>query len=56
MSGIAILGSLIVIALTNVFAGLLPVAFTGDAQLAVWLTSLFLGVLTYVSLVQALKR
>jgi len=56
MSGIAILGAVIVVALTNVLAGLLPVAFTGDAQLAVWLTSLLIGVVVYVSLNQAVDR
>lgn len=50
MSGVAIFGALLMIALTNVVAGMAPVAITGDAQLAVWLVSLVVGLLTYVTL------
>ena len=56
MSAIPIAGSLIVTALTNVIAGMIPVTFTGNAQLAVWLLSLLFGVVAYVSLTQALNK
>jgi len=52
MSVVAIIGALLMIALTNVVAGMFPVSFSGDAQLAVWLVSLMLGLATYVTLKQ----
>ena len=56
MSPIPTAGSLIVIALTNVLAGMIPVTFTGNAQIAVWLISLLNGVVIFVTLTQALSR
>lgn len=50
MSGVAILGALLVIALVNVLTGMAPVPITGDAQLAVWLASLLTGLITFVAL------
>lgn len=54
MSFVAILGAILTIALTNVFAGLLPVTFTGNSQLAVWLVSLLLGLVAYVAIERAM--
>jgi len=56
MSVVPIAGALIVVALTNVVAGMMPVTFTGNEQYAIWLLSLLFGVFTYVSLVQALNK
>lgn len=50
MSAVPIAGALLMIALTHVLAGMLPVTFTGDAHLALWLVSLLVGIFTYVSL------
>lgn len=52
MSTVATIGAILMIALTNVLAGLLPVDFNGDAQIAVWLISLIVGLITYVTLKQ----
>lgn len=54
MSLVAILGAIIVFALTNVLTGTLPVTFTGNDQLAVWLVSLLLALVAYVVLERAM--
>ncbi|WP_284013580.1 hypothetical protein [Halobaculum litoreum] len=40
--------------LTNVFAGMLPTTFTGDAQFAVWLVALVVAIASYISVEQAM--
>lgn len=41
-------------ALTNVFAGMLPATFTGDAKLAVWLVALVVAIVSYITVEQAM--
>lgn len=55
MPVVPIIGALLMIALTNVIAGMLPGTVTGDAQLAIWLVSLLVGVFTFTALQQALR-
>jgi hypothetical protein len=50
MSAVPTAGALVTVALTHVLAGMLPVMFSGDAYLALWLVSLLVGIFTYVSL------
>ncbi|WP_311173923.1 hypothetical protein [Halobellus ordinarius] len=50
MSAVPTAGALLAVALTHVLAGILPITFSGDAHLALWLVSLLVGILTYVSL------
>lgn len=50
MSQVALFGAIVTVALTNVLAGMGPGRITGDAQLAVWLASLLVGVITYAAL------
>lgn len=56
MSGVAIIGAMLMIAFTNVLAGMFPVTFTGDSQLAIWLFSLIVGLVTYVTLRREMGR
>lgn len=55
MSVVPIIGALLMIALTNVLTGMMPGTVTGDAQLAVWLVSLLIGLFTFVELQRMLK-
>lgn len=56
MSGIALLGAALVVALLNVVAGMLPGQMTGNIQMAFWLGSLLVGVITYVVLEQVRRQ
>lgn len=55
MSPIGLLTAVVMFALTNVLAGMLPASFTGDAQLAVWLVALVVAIVSYVSVEQAMS-
>lgn len=50
MSPVALFGVVVIVALTNVLVGMTPGKVTGNAQFAVWLASLLIGVITYVAL------
>ncbi|SEQ04109.1 hypothetical protein [Natrinema salaciae] len=54
MSEIGLLAAVAMFALTNIFAGMLPTTFTGDAQLAVWLVALVVGIASYITVEQAM--
>ncbi|WP_198526055.1 hypothetical protein [Haloferax sp. ATB1] len=54
MSGLGLLAAVAMFALTNVFAGMLPTTFTGDAQLAVWLVALVVAIASYIAVEQAM--
>lgn len=54
MSGLGLLAAVAMFALINIFAGLLPTTFTGDAQLAVWLVALMFAIASYISVEQAM--
>jgi hypothetical protein len=56
MSFIPLLGAILVVALTNVLAGMLPGTLSGDPLLAVRLMSLLFGVFTYVALQRETAR
>lgn len=47
MSGIALLGAILVVAILNVAVGTISIQLHGDAHLAFVLITLFVGVLTY---------
>lgn len=50
MSLLGLIGAVLTVALTNVLVGMAPGKVTGDVQLAVWLASLLIGVMTYALL------
>jgi hypothetical protein len=54
MSGLGLLAAVAMFALINVFAGMLPTTFTGDAQFAVWLVALIFAIASYISVEQAM--
>lgn len=54
MSAIGLLAAVVMFTLTNVLAGMLPTTFTGDAQLAVWLVALVVGIASYIATEQAM--
>jgi len=54
MSVLGLLAAVTMFVLTNVFAGMLPTAFTGDAQLAVWLIALVVAIVSYIMVEQAM--
>ena len=54
MSGLGLLAAVAMFALINIFAGLLPTTFTGDAQLAVWLVAVMFAIASYISVEQAM--
>lgn len=53
MSGLGLLAAVAMFALINIFAGMLPTTFTGDAQFAVWLVALIFAIASYISVEQA---
>jgi hypothetical protein len=55
MSLVAIIGAVLAVAFVNVLTGMLPVAITGDLQLAVWIGSLLVGVATFVAIRGAMR-
>lgn len=54
MSALGLLAAVAMFALINVFAGMLPTTFTGDAQLAVWLIALVISIVSYITVEQAM--
>lgn len=50
MSGIALIGAILMVLIMNVAPGVVPVQLTGQAHLLYVLVSLFMGVATYVIL------
>lgn len=54
MSALGLLAAVAMFALTNVFAGMFPITFTGDAQFAVWLVALVVAIASYVTVEQAM--
>lgn len=54
MSALGLLAAVAMFTLTNVFAGMLPATFTGDAQLAVWLVALVVAIASYITVEQAM--
>ncbi|MFC7186378.1 hypothetical protein [Halorubrum yunnanense] len=54
MSGLGLLAAVAMFALINVFAGMLPTTFTGDAQFAVWLVAIVVAITSYISVEQAM--
>lgn len=54
MSTLGLFTAVVMFVLTNVFAGMLPVTFTGDAQLAVWLIAVVVAVASYITVEQAM--
>jgi hypothetical protein len=54
MSALGLLTAVAMFALVNIFAGMLPTSFTGDAQLAVWLIAFIVAVASYVTVEQAM--
>lgn len=52
MSGISLLGAVLVVAFLNVVGGMLPGQMAGDVQLAYWLATLLVGVFAYATLEQ----
>ena len=55
MSAIGLLTAVVLFALTHSVAGMIPVAFTGDALFAVWLTSVLAGIAGYIGAEQAMS-
>jgi hypothetical protein len=55
MSAIGLLAAVAMFALTNVVAGTLPITFTGDAQLAIWLLALVAAIASYITVEQAMS-
>jgi hypothetical protein len=56
MSAIPTVGAVLMIALTHVLAGMLPVTFNGDSHLALWIMSMLVGIFTYVVLQNEMSR
>lgn len=54
MSGLGLLAAVAMFALIIVFAGMLPITFTGDAQFAIWLVALIVAIASYISVEQAM--
>ena len=54
MSALGLLTAVAMFVLVNIFAGMLPTRFTGDAQLAVWLIAFIVAVASYVTVEQAM--
>lgn len=50
------IGAILVIALMHVIAGIVPIQFTGDTHLALWLVSLLIGLVTFVILQQEMSK
>lgn len=55
MSALGLFTAAAMFVLVNVFAGMLPTSFTGDAQLAVWLIAFIVAVASYVTVEQAMS-
>jgi hypothetical protein len=56
MSILGLFTAVVVFVLTNVFAGMLPITFTGNAQLAVWLIAVVVAVASYITVEQAMAE
>ena len=56
MSILRLFTAVVVFVLTNVFAGMLPITFTGNAQLAVWLIAVVVAVASYITVEQAMAE
>lgn len=54
MSVLGLLTAVAMFALINVFAGMTPITFTGDAQLAIWLIALVVAIVSYITVKQAM--
>lgn len=54
MSALGLFAAVVMFALTQVFAGILPTTFTGDAQLAVWLVGFIVAIAGYITVEQAM--
>lgn len=54
MSTLGLITAVAMFVLTNVFAGMLPTTFTGDAQLAVWLIAFLTAIASYITVEQAM--